>query len=56
MESLTLAGHTPVLYYSFEDEDVDGKGFNVLYADDSFVDRFATLAEAIEVFEALLAH
>lgn len=54
METITLAGPTPVLYFDPADELYDGDGFNVLLADAAFVDRFATLDEAVVAFRALL--
>jgi hypothetical protein len=48
-----LAGQTPILYYDPEDYDQDGRGYSVLRADSSYVDRFAGLAEAVAAFREL---
>lgn len=55
MTDLTLSGRTPVLYYDPDDHDRDGAGYNVLYANGAFVDRFATFDQALAAFRALLA-
>lgn len=54
MNGLTLAGHTPVLYYDAEDEARDGCGFNVLYANGATADRYETLETAVAEFSALM--
>ena len=50
---LALAGRTPVLYLDLDDEARDGRGYNVLFANSAFADRFATLDEAVEFFRVL---
>jgi hypothetical protein len=55
MDTLTLAGPTPVMYYDPADELLDGCGYNVLLANGSIAARYPTADQAFQAFRQLVA-
>lgn len=54
MKGITLSGHTPVMYFDCQDEALDGRGWNVLWADGSWADRVTRFNDAVEALRQMV--